>query len=178
MAVATSQTPTAGAPGSDMPADEMLRRIIDELLAGRTLGSLQGIDKGHVEGLYAVAHSLYQRERYDDARRIFMYLMVLDHYDTRFMLGLASCLQMLQQYDKAIEYFSMASLFRLDDPRPTFHTAECLLAQGRIDEAHEALSIVALECEEPRHQVLKQRARAMLDLLGMKAGQPTQRMPS
>jgi len=178
MSAAHPQTPTSRAPGRDIPADEMLRRTIDELLAGRTLGSLQGIGKDHVEGLYAVAHGLYQRERYDDARKIFMYLMVLDHYDTRFMLGLASCLQMLQQYDKAIEYFSMASLFRLDDPRPTFHTAECLLAQGRIDEAHEALMIVTLECDEPRHQVLKQRARAMLDLLDMKAGQTAQGMPS
>lgn len=161
-----------------MPMDEALRQLLEDLLAGRTLASIQGIDREAVEALYAVAHSLYQRERYEDARKVFTYLMALDHHDTLYMQAVASCLQMLKRYDEAIEYYSLASVYHLDDPRPTFHTAECLLAQGRTDEAHEALSIVVDDCREPRHAALKQRAQALLDFMDKKAGKASEGMPS
>ena len=121
-----------------------------------------------MQGIYAVAHDLYQRARYEEARKLFTYLMALDHHETLYMGAVASCLQMLERYDEAIEYYSLASVYCLDDPRPTFHTAECLLAQGRTGEAREALSMVLDDCVEPRHAALKQRAQALLGFLEKK----------
>ncbi len=161
-----------------MSTQETLQRLLMELLEGRTLASLQGMDPERVQGVYAVAHSLYQRQRYDEARKLFTYLMALDHHETLYMGAVASCLQMLKRYEEAIEYYSLASVYCLDDPRPTFHTAECLLALGRKDEAREALAMVLLDCEEPRHEALKHRAQAMLDFLDKGTeGTVRERMP-
>ena len=71
--------------------------------------------------------------------------------------------------DEAIEHYCLASVQDLSDPRPTFHTAECLLAQGRTGEARDALSMVLNDCRETRHEALKQRAQALLDLLDKRA---------
>lgn len=165
-------------PADDLSMDETLHRLLEELLAGRTMASIQGVDRTKIDALYAVAHSLYQREQYEEARKVFTYLMALDHHETLYMRALASCLQMLKRYDEAIEYYSLASVYDLEDPRPTFHTAECLLAQGRTDEAHEALSIVVDDCKEPRHAALRQRAQALLDFMDKKAGKAAEGMPS
>lgn len=163
-------TATPAAPAGDDSTQELLRLIIQALLEGRTLAFIQGVGQEVLDGLYGFAHSLYERERYEEARKIFLYLMMLDHVETRYMGAMAACLQMLKRYDEAIEYYSLASVCRLDDPRPTFHTAECLLAQGRTAEARDALSMVLNDCHDSRHAALKQRSQALLDLLDKKAG--------
>ncbi len=147
----------------------MLRTLIQALLEGHTLATIQGIGQDKVDGLYAFAHGLYERQRYEEARKVFTYLMTLDHHETLYMGAVASCLQMLKRYDEAIEYYCLASVYNLGDPRPTFHTAECLLAQGRTDEARDALSMVLNDCREHRYAALKRRAQALLDLLDKKA---------
>lgn len=162
--------PSCAAPADGLSTDEMLRVIIQALLEGHTLATIQGIGQDKVDGLYAFAHSLYERQRYEDARKLFTYLVTLDHHETRYMGAVASCLQMLQRYDEAIEYYCLASIYDLGDPRPTFHTAECLLAQGRTAEARDALSMVRNDCRESRHAALKHRAQALIDLLDKKTG--------
>ncbi len=167
---ATASAHPDATPSAALSTEEMLRTILQALLEGRTLAFIQGIGQDKVDALYAFAHSLYERERYEDARKVFTYLMALDHHETRYMGAVAACLQMLKRYDEAIEHYCLASVYDLGDPRPTFHTAECLLAQGRTDEARDALSMVLNDCRESRHAVLKERAQALLDLLDKRAG--------
>jgi len=65
----------------------------------------------------------------------------------------------------------MASILDLTDPEPTFHTAECMVALGMPKEAIEALEMVLLDTKDkPDYQVMNQRARAMIELLGKAPG--------
>ncbi len=167
--MAASTNPPAFTPPAGLSTDAMLKTLIQALLEGHTLAFIQGVGQDKVDALYAFAHSLYERERYEDARKVFTYLMALDHHEPRYMGAVAACFQMLKRYDEAIEHYCLASVQDLSDPRPTFHTAECLLAQGRTGEARDALSMVLNDCRETRHAALKQRAQALLDLLDKRA---------
>jgi hypothetical protein len=72
---------------------------------------------------------------------------------------------MTADYEQAISYYSMASVMDMKDPIPTFHTAECLAALGRVPEAREALQIVIEQSSSASHALLKQRATGLLELL-------------
>jgi hypothetical protein len=63
-------------------------------------------------------------------------------------------------------YYSMGSMFDLQDPLPTFHTGECLLALGHRQEAREAFEMVLRQATRIEHASLKQRAQATLELMG------------
>ena len=95
------------------------------------------------------------------------------------MTAFAACMQMLQQYKDAIQYYSMASVLDLQDPLPTFHTAECFIALQLPEEAREALALVVAQCQSPQWQTLRQRAQALLELLvgDGAAHAPTERTP-
>ncbi|GAB2734943.1 SycD/LcrH family type III secretion system chaperone BcrH1 [Melaminivora jejuensis] len=141
-------------------------QIADLLANGGTLGSVFDYEDADYEVLYALGHSLYAQARYHDAMRVFGYLVMCNHMEKRFMNAFASSLQMLGSHKDAIKYYSLASVMDMSDPLPTFHTAECMLAIGMQQEAREALGYVLQQSEAEQYAELRQRAQAMLDLLG------------
>lgn len=152
------------------PIPENLPEQVAELLAaGGTLGSVYEYDDTDYEVLYALGHSLYSQARYEDALRTFGFLVTHNHLEKRFMNAFAASLQMLKSYNEAIKYYSMASLMDMEDPLPTYHTAECMLALGWRTEAREALECVVVQSEEQGLAELHGRAQAMLDLLDTQA---------
>lgn len=145
---------------------ESLPEKVGELLAqGATLGWIQNYDEADYEALYALGHNLYSQARYQDAVRIFGFLVLQNHLEPRYMNAYASSLQMVGNYLEAIKSYSIASLMDMEDPLPTFHTAECMLALNMVTEAREALGFVISQCKAPQYAPLQARAEAMLALL-------------
>ncbi len=146
---------------------EALAQQISLIVAGAdTFGSLFGYEDSDYEVLYALGHSLYSQARYEDAMRIFGFLVVNNQLEKRFFNAFASSLQMLERYTEAVQYYSMASLLDIEDPLPTFHTAECFLALSWKAEAKEALELVVEQSDTPALAEVKTRAESMLELLG------------
>jgi type III secretion system low calcium response chaperone LcrH/SycD len=148
-----------------VPFDKIAGQIGELLVNGGTLGDVYGYDERDYEVLYALGHSLYSQGRYADAMKAFGFLVMHNHLERRFAAAYASSLQMIKQYDKAIEFYTLASVMDMSDPVPTFHTAECMMQLGMMDEAKEALGFVVKQGGKPEHAELKQRAQAMLGLL-------------
>ena len=142
-----------------------IAKASEHFAAGGTLGDLHGMEDRDYEAMYAVAHGMSAQERYRDAQRLFNFLVACNPFDRRFHQALASSLQMTADYEQAISYYSMASVMDMKDPIPTFHTAECLAALGRVPEAREALQIVIEQSSSASHALLKQRATGLLELL-------------
>ena len=139
---------------------------IGELFSqGGTLGFAQNYDDTDYEALYAMGHNLYAQARYQDAVRIFGFLVMQNHLEPRYMNAYASSLQMVGNYLEAIKLYSIASLMDMSDPLPTFHTAECMLALNMVTEAKEALAFVLSQSDAPQYAELKARARALQALL-------------
>lgn len=151
---------------ANQQALEKLPGQIGELLSnGATLGWMQNYDDTDYEALYALGHNLYAQSRYADAVRIFSFLVLQNHLEPRYMNAYASSLQMAGDYLEAIKCYSIASLMDMEDPLPTFHSAECLLAANMVTEAQEALGFVINQCKAPQYAELKARALTMQDLL-------------
>jgi type III secretion system low calcium response chaperone LcrH/SycD len=145
--------------------EQLAEQIAELLLHGGTLGSVYDYNDQDYEVLYALGHSLYAQGRYLDAMKAFGFLVMHNHLERRFMNAFASSLQMIKSYEEAIKYYTMASVMDMTDPAPTFHTCECMIALGMVQEAREGLPMVIGQCTEAKHGPLKERAQALLDLL-------------
>jgi type III secretion system low calcium response chaperone LcrH/SycD len=140
-------------------------QIADLLSTGGLIGDIFDLSELDYEAVYALGHNLYSQARYSDAMRTFGFLVIHNHLEKRFMNAFASSLQMLENYQEAIKYYSFASIMDMSDPLPTYHTAECMIALGYIKEAKEALQFVKTQAGEQKQTVLLNRAQAMFDLL-------------
>jgi len=148
-----------------LPSGALAQQVAEALSNGTVLGDILGYTEIDYEAVYALGHGLYTHARYLDAAKAFGFLVMHNPYERRFVSAYAGALQMLKRYPDAITYHSMASVMDLSDPRPTFHTAECLTALGLTAEAKQALGFVLAQCTQPEQSTLKTRAQALLELL-------------
>ena len=150
---------------SAQQTEQLQEKFVEFLGLGGTLAQAQDHDETYLESLYSVGHNLYSNTQYLDAKMIFGYLSLQNHREPRYMNAYASSLQMLGDFKEAIKFYSIASLIDIEDPLPTFYTAECMLALDYVTEAREALGFVLEQCDAPEHAELKVRAEAMLALV-------------
>ena len=133
---------------------------------GGTLKDVGGYTEREFEALYAMGYNLYNQAKYGDALLVFGFLLMHDQFGRKYYKAMGSCQQMLKRYEDAIRNYSMASLLDLQDPEPTFHTAECMVALGMVQEAREALDMVERQTrDKPERKAMHDRAEAMLKLL-------------
>lgn len=159
----------SNSPPATVPAN-LAEQITELLMSGGTLGSIYEYSEQDYEVLYALGHSLYAQGRYADAVKAFGFLVMHNHLEKRFVNAFASSLQMVKRYEEAVQFYTLASAMDMGDPLPTFHTSECLLALGRVDEAREALGFVIDQSRDEALQPLRERAQALLALLEQQKG--------
>jgi type III secretion system low calcium response chaperone LcrH/SycD len=145
--------------------NSLAKDILPLILNGATLGDLKGFEDSSYEALYALGHNFYSQTRYQEAMKIFGYLVMHNHLESRYISAFASSLQMLKRYEEAITYYSLASVMDMSDPVPTFYTCECLLALGHIREASQGLELVIEQSQAPQLIALKRQAQARLDII-------------
>jgi type III secretion system low calcium response chaperone LcrH/SycD len=145
----------------DNLADEVAKLIF----SGGTLGDVYNYNDQDYEVLYALGHSLYSQGRYSDAMKAFGFLVMHNHLEKRFVNAFAASLQMIKSYEEAIKYYTLTSVMDMSDPVPTFHTCECMIALGNVEDARQGLEMVVGQCRKPTHATLKERAQALLALL-------------
>ena len=78
-----------------------IEQAVELIQNGASIGSLIGFDKKRLELLYAIAYSLYNSGKFDDAAKVFRALCVYDGTQVRFWLGLGGSLQQLGKYESA-----------------------------------------------------------------------------
>ena len=144
-------------------ADGLQAMVQAILFEGYTHGDFARISKAELEGVYAAAYNLVDIGQYEKGERVFEFLNFLNHYDTRFWLGLGVCRQLRRDYEKAIEAYSMAAINAVSSPVPPLRAAECHLALGRLDEAESgARAALALAGAEPAQEAVRGRAEIIL----------------
>ncbi|MFT4552157.1 MAG: type III secretion system low calcium response chaperone LcrH/SycD [Chlamydiales bacterium] len=89
-----------------------------------------GISSKDIEVLYVIAKTLYDNAKYDEAQKMFRLLIMIDHFDFKFLFGLAACLQEQEKYFIAATTYQMASTLDLKYPWSHFHAAECYMRMG------------------------------------------------
>ncbi len=108
-----------------------------------TVREMKGISNAEMEAIYSMGYSFYNTGRYDDAEKVFRFLVLFDHLNPRYWTGLGAVQQVKKLYGDAITSYGYASFLDLGNPKPQYYAAECFLAIG--DKENALSSLAALE---------------------------------
>ena len=125
---------------------------------GSTLKQLKGVSNEELEAVYSLAFGYYRTGKYDEALKLFQFLVLFDHLNAKFWMGLGAVQQVLKDYQNAVVSYGYCSFLKLDNPKPQLHAAECFLAMG--DKRNAASSLEALNEYCPKDTDLGREYRA------------------
>lgn len=144
---------------------EISREKIEEAaknIAGNmaTVRELKGITDAEMEAVYSLGFNFYQTGNIENAEKVFKFLVLFDHFEPKYWIGLGAVLQLKKAFDGAITAYAYASFLDIHDPKPQYHAAECYLAKG--DRANALSALAALEAFAPTDtdRGLEYRAKA------------------
>ncbi len=148
---------------------EAARKLTEECA---TLSELKGITPAEMEAVYSLGFNYYKTGRLDDAAKIFQFLVLFDHLNPKYWIGVGAIQQIRKDYDGAVVSYGYASFLDLKNPKPQYHAAECFLAKG--DKTSAASAICALEhyCPGENTEIGREyraKARKLRELIGEEA---------
>lgn len=108
-----------------------------------TVRELKGITDSEMEAIYSLGYSFYTTGRYDDAEKVFRFLILFDHLNQKYWTGMGAVYQVQKRYSEAITAYGYASFLDLKNPKPQYFAAECFAALG--DKSNALSAITALE---------------------------------
>lgn len=115
---------------------------------GATLRAMRGISDEEMEAIYAMGVNFYKAGNYEDAEKVFKFLTMYDHMSSRYWTAMGSLRQAQRKFAEAVEAYKFASFLDLENPKPMYYAAECMVALGQKTEALSALA--ALEQYAPK----------------------------
>ncbi len=125
-----------------------------------TLGELKGISHEELEAVYSLGFTQYRTGRYEDASKLFQFLVLFDHLNPKYWLALGAVQQVAKDYQGAIASYGYASFLDLENPKPQLHAAECFLALGDRQNAASALMALEQYCPTDTDTGREYRAKA------------------
>lgn len=118
--------------------EEQIRATAKKLLEDvTTVRDLKGITDGEMEAVYSLGFNFYNTGRVDDAEKVFKFLVLFDHMNPKYWIGMGAVQQVQRNFKGAVTSYAFASFLDLEDPKPQYHAAECYLA---MDDKTNALS--------------------------------------
>lgn len=147
---------------------EMFQNAAKSLMKGEPLKMAKGISDEELNAVYSLAYSYYSTGRYDEALKLFKFLVLFDHMSQKYWIGLGSAQQMLKNYDEAIAAYAQAALFDLENPKPMYYAALCYLAKGDKVQAASAVRAIEVFCtkKDPKTAPFIEKAAALRQALG------------
>lgn len=124
-------------------ADEMLAQIRKMAAEGGTIANAKGISREQLESVYAIGLNYYTTGNTEEAEKVFNFLVLFDHSNAKYWMGLGAVLQVGREFERASKCYAMSSFLDLTDPKPAYHAVECFLAMK--DKTNAASAIAMLE---------------------------------
>ena len=124
-------------------AAQIAERVKAIIKDNATLKQLKGVTNAELEAVYSLAFGYYQTGKFNEALKLFQFLVLFDHLNKKYWKGLGAVQQVLKDFQGAIVSYGYSSFLDLKNPKPQFHAAECFLAMG--DRRNAASALFALE---------------------------------
>ena len=151
--------------------DKLAEGIKSLVKDNATLKQAKGVTNGELEAVYSLAFGYYRTGKYDEALKLFQFLVLFDHLNAKFWFGLGATQQAVKDYQGAVASYGYCSFLNLENPKPQYHAAECFLAIG--DKRNAASSLEALNeyCPENTDVGREYRAKAakLREMIGQEA---------
>ena len=142
----------------DKITEEKIAAAAKEFANGATLKEVRGITNDELEAVYSLGFGYYNTGKFEDAQKLFEFLVLFDHLSSKYWFALGAVQQARKDFQKAIASYGYSSFLDLENPKPQFHAAECYLALG--DKANAASAILALETYCPAGTEIGREYRA------------------
>ena len=139
-------------------AAQIAERVKAIIKDNATLKQLKGVTNAELEAVYSLAFGYYQTGKFNEALKLFQFLVLFDHLNKKYWMGLGAVQQVLKDFQGAIVSYGYSSFLDLKNPKPQFHAAECFLAMG--DKRNAASSLEALDQYCPKDTDLGREYRA------------------
>ncbi len=123
--------------------EEKILEALKEIGDGATLRAMRGLSDAEMEAIYAMGVNFYKAGNYEDAEKVFKFLVMFDHLNSRYWTAMGSLRQVQRKFAEALEAYKFASFLDLQNPKPMYYAAECYLALGQKPEAIMALDGLA-----------------------------------
>lgn len=143
-----------------------LAEALENQAKGVSFKDSLGVDADTMEQLYAQGHTLFTKQKYEDAAKMFQVLYLLDPLDSRFALAIGASFQMAKNYESAIGWYLALSLIDEETPLPFYYISDCFLKMDHPIASHEFLNKTIERCgDHPQYSSLKARASMMMNSL-------------
>ena len=127
----------------DKDLKDMAKKLFQD---GATLGEIKGITPRELNAVYQMGLGFYNTGRYDDAEKVFTFLVMFDHLEPKYWLAAGAVQQVKRNFEKAKGAYVQASLLDIHNPKPQYYVAECFLALGQKDDAVASLDTLLEYC--------------------------------
>lgn len=127
---------------------------------GATLGELKGITPRELNAVYQMGLGFYNTGRYDDAEKVFSFLVMFDHLEPKYWLAAGAVQQVKKNFEKAKAAYVQAAMLDIHGPKPQYYVAECYLALGQKDDALASLETLLEYCNGQDEVTKEYRAKA------------------
>lgn len=119
-----------------------------------------------IQEMYALAYFLYGQAHYFDASHFFRQLAAARPAEPKYWKGLGACLQMLKDYEGALNCYLTAQLLNgaQTDPYIYLHAADCYIALKEIKNAFQALDAAHLRAKKLKNKRVIEHVKLMRDL--------------
>ena len=110
-----------------------------------TVRELKGVTDEEMNAVYTVAHNFYVTGRYADAETIFRFLVMFDHLNVKYWMGLGAVHQAQKHFKDALAaYANVVGNLDIENYKAAFYAAECFLALGDKTNAQNAIAQVKM----------------------------------
>ncbi|MFZ0566327.1 MAG: tetratricopeptide repeat protein, partial [Chlamydiales bacterium] len=83
----------------------------------------------------------YQKDQHEESAISFRWLVILNPFEIKYWMGLAANQQLLDQFEKALHSYAIASLLDQANPLPHYHAYECYESLNHKEDAKKALDL-------------------------------------
>ena len=142
----------------DKVTEQKITDAAKAFASGATMKEVRGITNDELEAVYSLGFGYYNTGKFDDAQKLFEFLVLFDHLNTKYWFALGAVQQAKKDFQKAIASYGYSSFLDLENPKPQFHAAECFLALG--DKSNAASALLALEQYAPQNTEIGREYRA------------------
>ena len=141
----------------DNETKDMAKKLFQD---GATLGELKGITPRELNAVYQMGLGFYNTGRYDDAEKVFSFLVMFDHLEPKYWLAAGAVQQVKKNFEKAKAAYVQAAMLDIHGPKPQYYVAECYLALGQKDDAIASLETLLEYCNGQDEVTKEFRAKA------------------
>lgn len=131
------------------------KHVVAEMAKGKTYQDLLGLEDETMQQFYEIACSYMEEKHYAEAADCFLFLLALNPLETNLWIKAGRAAQELQEYEQALEAYSMAMLCDVDDIFPHLYSAQIYILLSKPTQAQDCLEVCQKLFEEyPQYESL------------------------